>query len=236
MFCYYKHHTRCAMEIIRADKVTYVYKTKYQQTQALKEVTCVFSTGKMTAIVGKSGSGKSTFLSLLAGLDVPTEGVLAIDGIDIKQMNRDDYRLRQASVVYQAFQLFPLLTAVENVIFPMQLLGIKEKEAIEEAKRLLRSVELPEEIDTKFPGMLSGGEQQRVAIARAMAQGGHILLADEPTGNLDTQNEANIIALLKKLAHEEGYAVIVVTHNDEVARESDVIFEMKDGILSEVNK
>ena len=93
------------MEIIRADKVTYVYKTKYQQTQALKNVTCAFETGKMTAIVGKSGSGKSTFLSLLAGLDVPTEGVLAIDGIDIKQMNRDDYRLRQASVVYQAFQL-----------------------------------------------------------------------------------------------------------------------------------
>ena len=224
------------MNIIQADKVTYIYKTKYQETQALKDVTCAFETGKMTAIVGKSGSGKSTFLSLLAGLDVPTDGTLTVDGIDMKQMNRDDYRLRQASVIYQAFQLFPLLTAIENVAFPMQLLGIKGADATNKAKKLLRSVDLPEEVDNKFPGMLSGGEQQRVAIARAMAQGGRILLADEPTGNLDTANETNVISLLKKLAHEDGYAVIVVTHNDEVAAQSDVIFEMKDGILSEVNK
>jgi len=224
------------MEVIRAENITYVYKTKFQETQALKNVSCVFETEKMHAIIGKSGSGKSTFLSLLAGLDLPSDGTLYIEGKNIRQLNRDEYRRKRVSVIYQAFQLFPLLTALENVMFPMQLIGVKEKEAREKAKALLLKVDLPETVRKKFPGMLSGGEQQRVAIARAMASGARILLADEPTGNLDTQNEINVVSLLKKLAHEEGYAVIIVTHNEKIAEESDVILEMQDGVLAEVKK
>ena len=224
------------MEIIRAEKVSYTYKTKYQITQAVKEVTCSFETGVLYAITGKSGSGKSTFLSLLAGLDLPTSGVLRIEGKDISTIDRDQYRMNQASVVYQAFHLFPLLTALENVMFPMELKKIGRKKAKKEAESLLQKVGLGEEIFRKFPGMISGGEQQRVAIARAMASGGKILLADEPTGNLDTKNEENIIKLLKNLAHDDGFTVIVVTHNEKVAGESDVILEMLDGELSEVRR
>jgi putative ABC transport system ATP-binding protein len=224
------------LEIIRAEKVSYTYKTKYQTTQAVREVTCSFEVGKMYAITGKSGSGKSTFLSLLAGLDLPTSGNLYVNGEDISTIDRDKYRMNQAAVVYQAFHLFPLLTALENVMFPMELKKISKKIAKREAGNLLQKVGLSEEIFNKFPGMISGGEQQRVAIARAMASGGRILLADEPTGNLDTRNEENIITILQKLAHEDGFVVIVVTHNEKVAKESDTILEMLDGELSEVRK
>lgn len=224
------------MEIIRAEKVSYTYKTKYQTTQAVREVTCSFEVGKMYAITGKSGSGKSTFLSLLAGLDLPTSGNLYVNGEDISTIDRDRYRMNQAAVVYQAFHLFPLLTALENVMFPMELKKISKKNARKEAVNLLQKVGLSEEIFNKFPGMISGGEQQRVAIARAMASGGRILLADEPTGNLDTRNEENIIKILQKLAHEDGFVVIVITHNEKVANESDTILEMLDGELSEVRE
>ncbi len=224
------------MEIIRAEKVSYIYKTKYQTTLAVKEITYSFETGVMYAITGKSGSGKSTFLSLLAGLDLPTSGALYINGENISTIDRDKYRMNQAAVVYQAFHLFPLLTALENVMFPMELKKISRKRARKEAGNLLQKVGLSEEIFNKFPSMISGGEQQRVAIARAMASGGRILLADEPTGNLDTKNEENIIKILQKLAHEDGFVVIVVTHNEKVAKASDEILEMLDGELSEVRK
>lgn len=224
------------LEIIRAEQVSYIYKTKYQMTKAVKEVTCSFESGVLYAITGKSGSGKSTLLSLLAGLDLPTSGTLYIEGEDILCIDRDQYRMNQASVVYQAFHLFPLLTALENVMFPMELKRVNRKKAKKEAERLLQKVDLNEEVFRKFPRMISGGEQQRVAIARAMASGGKILLADEPTGNLDSKNEENIIELLKKLAHVDGYTVIVVTHNEKVAKESDVVLEMFDGELSEVKR
>jgi len=204
-------------KIIEAENVGYVYQSKYQKTKALTEVSCSFERGKVYAITGKSGSGKSTFLSLLAGLDVPTEGNLYIEGKEIREMDRDAYRMNQASVIYQAFHLFPLLTVMENVMFPMELQHVPKKEAKERAREFLAKVGLPDTLYGKMPNMISGGEQQRVAIARAMASGGQILLADEPTGNLDSQNEAVIVELLVKMAHEENYAVIVVTHNAKVA-------------------
>ncbi len=194
-------------KIIEAVNVSYIYQTKYQKTKALSEVNCSFERGKVYAITGKSGSGKSTFLSLLAGLDVPTEGMLAVEGQDMRKMNRDAYRLNRASVIYQAFHLFPLLTVMENVMFPMELQHVAAKEAKARAQEYLAKVGLPETLYKKMPGMISGGEQQRVAIARAIAAGGEILLADEPTGNLDSQNEKVIVNLLCKLAHEDNYAV-----------------------------
>ena len=224
------------MKIIQAEGVGYIYKTKYQKVEALRNMTCSFETGKIYSIVGESGSGKSTFLSLLAGLDLPTFGTLYIEGKDIRIINRDKYRMEQASVVFQAFHLFPLLTALENVAFPMTLKGMPVKKAREQAKQLIKKVGLEDKILKQFPQMMSGGEQQRVAIARAMASGGTILLADEPTGNLDTRNETHIVSLLKDLAHEENYVVIVVTHNPKVACETDVILHMQDGTLIEVQE
>lgn len=218
-------------KMIEAINVSYIYQTKYQKTKALSEVSCSFERGKVYAITGKSGSGKSTLLSLLAGLDVPTEGTLSIEGQDIRKMNRDAYRLNRASVIYQAFHLFPLLTVLENVMFPMELQHVPKKEAKARAQEYLKKVDLPETLYKKRPNMISGGEQQRVAIARAIASGGEILLADEPTGNLDSQNEKVIVELLCKLAHEDNYAVIVVTHNEAVAAAADVVYGMSDGAL-----
>ena len=223
-------------KIIEAESVSYVYQTKYQKTRALSGVNCSFERGRVYAITGKSGSGKSTLLSLLAGLDVPTEGTLYIDGEDMRKIDRDAYRMKRASVIYQAFHLFPLLTVQENVMFPMELQQVAKKEAGAKAKEHLAKVGLPDTLYKKMPNMISGGEQQRVAIARAMASGGEILLADEPTGNLDSQNEKVIVDLLCQLAHEENYAVVIVTHNEAVAAAADVVFGMSDGVLSVVRE
>lgn len=219
------------MSILKAEHVSYSYKTKYQTIEAVKDVSCEFEAGNLYAITGESGSGKSTLLSLLAGLDLAAEGKILVKGQDMAELDRDKYRREQASVVYQAFHLFPLLNALENVTFPMELRGVSKKEAEEKAKVLIKEVGLSEKSYKQYPQMMSGGEQQRVAIARAMAAEGEILLADEPTGNLDTENEQNIVKLLRESAHEHGYAVIVITHNPEVAAQADVVLTMRDGRL-----
>ena len=221
------------MEILRAEHVSYSYQSKYQKVEAVKDVSCVFEKGKFYAIVGESGSGKSTFLSLLAGLDQPCEGTIYVEGEPLCDMDRDAYRLNRAAVVYQAFHLFPLLTAQENVMLPLEFKKMHKKEAVRQAQRLLQRVGLESRIYRQFPKMMSGGEQQRVAIARAVATGGEIILADEPTGNLDSGNEENVVALLKELAHEDGYMVIVITHNQRVADETDHVFCMKDGRMEQ---
>ena len=220
------------METVRVEHVNYTYRTKYQSVEALKDVSCSFEDGAMYAIVGKSGSGKSTLLSLLAGLDLPTDGSIFVKGTDLKTMDRDTYRRDMASVVYQAFHLFPLLTAQENVMYSMELKGMKRKQAANRARELLLQVGLPETICRQFPRMMSGGEQQRVAIARALAVDGKILLADEPTGNLDSENERRIVEILYRIAHEAGYTVIVITHNEKVADAADHRYQMEDGRLS----
>ena len=222
------------MEILRAEHVSYSYQTKYQKVEAVRDVSCAFEQGKFYAIIGESGSGKSTFLSLLAGLDVPSSGNIYVYGQSLREIDRDAYRLNQASVVYQSFHLFPLLTAQENVMLPMEFKKVKKREAAKRAEQLLGRVGLEPRILKQFPKMMSGGEQQRVAIARAVAAGGEIILADEPTGNLDSENEKKIVGLLKALAQEDGYTVIVITHNPSVADETDHIFRMKDGELTQV--
>lgn len=224
------------MEQIRVENISYSYQNQYQKIEAVKEVSCIFESGNLYAIIGESGSGKSTFLSLLAGLDRPDSGRVLIEGKDLAKMDRDAYRRKQASVVYQAFHLFPLLTALENVMYPLELQGISRKEAMQRAAESLKEVGLDSKIFRQYPKMMSGGEQQRVAIARAMVSGGNILLADEPTGNLDSENEEHIVQLLLKLAHEMDYVVIVVTHNPMVASAADVKMTMKDGRLLSVKK
>lgn len=222
------------MEVLRAEHVSYSYQSKYQKVEAVKDVSCSFEKGKFYAIVGESGSGKSTFLSLLAGLDQPCGGTIYVQGEPLSGMDRDAYRLNRAAVVYQAFHLFPLLTAQENVMLPLEFKKMSKKEAAGQAQRILQRVGLESRIYRQFPKMMSGGEQQRVAIARAVAAGGEIILADEPTGNLDSGNEENVVALLKELAHEDGYTVIVITHNQRVADETDHVFRMKDGRMEQV--
>lgn len=220
------------MSILSVKEVTYIYKSKYQSVEAVSNVSCSFETGKVYAIVGHSGSGKSTLLSLLAGLDVPTNGEIYVEDKPMSTLDRDRYRRETASVVYQSFNLFPLLTALENVAYPMELRGVPAKEAKEKAKELIASVGLEERIGGQLPLMMSGGQQQRVAVARALANNGKILLADEPTGNLDSNNGKIIIELLEKLAHEQDYAVIIITHDTGIAERADVVYTMKDGQLT----
>lgn len=224
------------MERIEVKEVSYSYRNKYQRIEAVKEVSCTFGSGKMYAVTGESGSGKSTFLSLLAGLDKPEAGRIIVDGEDLSEIDRDVYRRQRISVVYQAFHLFPLLTALENVMYPLELQGISRAEARRQAAECLEEVGLPEKILGQYPKMMSGGEQQRVAIARAMAAKGKILLADEPTGNLDSENEEHIVELLKRLAHEMDYIVIVVTHNPDIARQVDVCMTMRDGRMISIKE
>lgn len=217
------------MEIIKIQNVKFSYKNKYQVVEALKGVSCTFETGKVYAIYGESGSGKSTLLSLMAGLDIADEGSILIEGNNILEMNRDEYRKNKVAVIYQSFHLFPLLNALENVMYPLEMKGVERKRARELAAGYLTEAGLAESIFTQYPKMMSGGQQQRVAIARAIANGGKILLADEPTGNLDSENESHIVQLLKTLAYEKGYLVVIVTHNPEIVKQCDVKIKMKDG-------
>ena len=215
------------MAVLSLENVTYRYKTA--QRAAVSGISCEFEEGKVYAVVGASGSGKSTFLSLLAGLDLPTEGSIRFQGDSLAELNLDRYRRESISMIFQVFHLFPLLTVMENVCFPMELCGITPKDARPRAAKLLEAVGIREEQMKRFPSKLSGGERQRVAIARSLASNAKIILGDEPTGNLDGENTQNIMDILCELAHKKGYCVILVTHDMEVAEMADVSFRMKDG-------
>jgi ABC-type lipoprotein export system ATPase subunit len=217
--------------ILQLEKVSYEYRNKYQTVRAVKDFSYEFFKGKFYAITGKSGSGKTTLLSLMVGLDVPAKGVIKYDGINLKEMNMDKYRRDCISLIYQDFNLFPLLTAMENVMYPLKLKGLKTSECETLAKEKLNMVGMDETFYKRYPSMLSGGEQQRVSIARALATGSSILLADEPTGNLYTENGDIIVSILKNLAHNNDFCVIVVTHDLEIASVTDVQLNLKDGML-----
>lgn len=217
------------MSILELKNVSYSYHNKYQTIDAVKDMSCTFKRDRVYAIVGKSGSGKSTMLSLIAGLDLPHSGKILFQGRPTSRMDLDEYRRTCAGVIYQNFKLFPLLTAVENVMYPMELCGIKGKNAKEKAMELLDKVSLPKTIFNRFPGMMSGGEQQRVAIARALTMDRHIILADEPTGNLDSENGNNIIDILKKVARDENCCVIIATHDINIIEQTDEILYVVDG-------
>lgn len=219
------------MAILKVNQVTFSYRNRYQQVDVLKGVDYTFEEGKLYALVGKSGSGKSTLLSLMAGLDVPQSGEILYEGVATSQMNLSRYRRDHVSVIYQSFRLFPMLTVLENVTYPMELRGIRRKEAEQRAKDLIRKVNLPDSVFDRFPSMLSGGEQQRVAIARALGTESRLLLADEPTGNLDTENSGRIIDLLSEIAHQDGYCVIIATHDLDVLPRMDEVCRVQDGRL-----
>ena len=219
------------MSILELKDVRYTYKNKYQTVEAVKGISVSFEQGRVYAIIGKSGSGKSTMLSLMAGLSTPTEGDVLYEGVSTKDIKLDDYRKEKVSVIYQSFHLMPLLTATENVMYPLELRKMKAQEAEEISHKLILEVGLPDTVFNRLPSMLSGGEQQRVAIARALAMDTKLLLADEPTGNIDEENSDNIIRLLVKLAKEKNYAVIIVTHDLGILPKVDEVYRMKDGFL-----
>ncbi len=221
------------MSILSAQELCYSYKTKYQTVQAVKDVTCDWEAGVFYALVGKSGSGKTTLLSLLAGLEKPQSGCVLVDGRDLRELDVDLYRRSRASVIYQSYNLFPLMTVRENVMYPLKLAGVSDADARTRAQDALARVGLNEDYWKRLPAMLSGGEQQRVVIARTLAVGAEIILADEPTGNLDTENSSQIVQLLARLAHEEHCCVLVVTHDPEVAKVADIVYRMDSGHMKE---
>ena len=223
------------MNTLSLTNVKYEYRNRYQTVHALAGVSCTFERGKFYAVVGKSGSGKTTMLSMLAGLDNPTSGSVSIGSErgsrSVRKMDKDKYRLNHISVIYQGLNLFPLLTAIENVMFPLEYKRVGKSKARKIAASKLASVGIDESMFRRLPSMLSGGEQQRVAIARALANKTEFLLADEPTGNLDTENSANIVQLLKELAKSENICVVVVTHDPTVASEADEVLSISDGLI-----
>jgi len=210
------------------------YRYKNSNVDVLKSLNVEFEAGKLNAILGPSGSGKTTLLSIMAGLDRPTNGTVLIGGDNLASMDLNRYRRERISMIFQAFQLFPLLTALENVAYPMEVKGADKKEVAKHAKELLEDVGITSDKHNRYPSNLSGGEQQRVAIARALSTGAKVILADEPTGNLDVTNGELVMDILKSLAHDQDYCVIVVTHNLEIAEASDVVFRMSDGVIRRV--
>lgn len=199
--------------------------------QIIRDISFEIPDRQFAAIMGPSGSGKSTLLGLMAGLDWPTSGRIEIDGVDITKLREDEMavlRGRKLGFVFQAYHLVPTLTAMENVMLPMEMLGDERDGALSRAEYLLKSVGL-EERSSHYPTQLSGGEQQRVALARAFMMKPSILFADEPTGNLDSQNGKHVLELLWALNKTEGTTLILVTHDESLAALADRRILLSDG-------
>lgn len=215
--------------ILQLENVYYQYKSKYQTVHAVRGITYGFETGKVYAIMGKSGCGKTTLLSLLGGLMLPTEGTVSVKGNATAALDCNRLRREKISLIYQNFNLFPWLTVEENATYPLVIRNESKAAALQLAHKCLEAVGIKPDQYKRLPATLSGGEQQRVAIARTLAAGSPIVLADEPTGNLDSANSKNIVEILRDLAHKENRCVIIVTHDQAVADASDVSIQMLDG-------
>ncbi len=224
------------MDLLEVRSICKTYGSGEAAVRALKNVSFTVPKGEFTAVVGESGSGKSTLLNMLGALDVPTSGQVLIDGKDIFQM--DDSRLtifrrRNIGFVFQAFNLIPELTVEQNIIFPVLLDYQKpDKEYLEE---LLAVLGLKQRRG-HLPNQLSGGQQQRVAIGRALFTRPSLLLADEPTGNLDSQNSSEVIALLKETSRKYAQTIVMITHNRGIAQAADRVLQVSDGVLSDLGR
>lgn len=215
------------MSVLTLNNVTYQYEGT--RKKVLKDVNASFDAGNLYTIVGKSGSGKSTLLSLIAGLDICTGGEILHNEQNLKTIDRDEYRAKGIGVVFQGFNLLTNATAVENIVLSMDISGSKEANKKEYAYTLLEKVGIDRETADRKILKLSGGEQQRVGIARAISHEPDIVIADEPTGNLDSATENEILKIFSTLAHDEGKCVIIVTHSKKVTTCADVIYRMNDG-------
>lgn len=220
------------MSILELKNVNYHYEGTTKNV--LNQIFAEFDRGTLYAIVGKSGAGKSTLLSLISGLDVCTGGEVIYKGQDMKKLNRDDYRAKQIGVIFQGYNLLTNATAVANVELALEIGGIKCKNKKARAYKLLEKVNIDRDTANRKVLKLSGGEQQRVGIARALSHDPDVIIADEPTGNLDSDTEKNIMDILLGLAHDNNKCVIVVTHSKKVAGYAGALFDLKAGSLERI--
>ncbi len=221
-------------EALKVSKLSKHFTIAGGTVQAVRNISFAVGVGKFVSIIGRSGSGKSTLLSLLGALDHPDAGSIEVAGRDITSLSDHaliSYRCKEIGFVFQSYNLIPNLTAIENVLLPMEFAKTNKAERHQRAQELLNQVGLSGDIQRRKPGRLSGGEQQRVAIARALANHPKLILADEPTGNLDSQTGKLIFDLLHQLAKSEQTTIIVVTHDLSIAGKTDLTFQLQDGKL-----
>ena len=223
------------MNIVEMKNVTKIYGEKENQVLALHNVNLDIEKGSVVSVVGASGSGKSTLLNIMGGVDTPSDGTLFVDGKDITKYNDDElsiFRRRKVGFIFQAYHLIPVLTVEENIKMPVLLDHRKpDKEYIDHIIELLGLSERRRHL----PNQLSGGQQQRTAIARALANNPTLVLADEPTGALDSRNGQEVMDLLMKSVHDIGQTLVIITHNMDLAREADRIVKIKDGEIVDGN-
>lgn len=213
--------------VLTIKNVNYRYKDAAKNDYVLKNINYSFEKGKVYSIKGKSGSGKTTLLSLISGLENKYEGEIFYKEKELKKMDLDIYRNTNIGIVFQSYNLLTHLTAIENIILSMDISKVKFENKRQKAIELMRSVGLNESLGDRRVLKLSGGEQQRVAIARSLSYNPEIILADEPTGNLDKETEDEILEIFSRLAHKENKCVVIVTHSSNVCDKSDIIYELK---------
>lgn len=206
---------------------SYRYSDAEEGEYALRDVSYDFEKGKIYAIRGRSGTGKTTLLSLISGLERCTEGKIVFDNKDLKDMNLDYYRSHEIGIIFQSYNLLPFMTVSENIILSMDASGVKIDNKKDKALNLMKSVGLKDVYANRRVLRISGGEQQRVAIARSLSYNPKMIVADEPTGNLDKQTEREIMDIFKKLAHEDNKCVIIVTHSPDVCAMVDQVYDLK---------
>lgn len=216
---------------LRTQDLGYWY-TNNPDDYLFKEVNLTFEKGKVYAILGQSGSGKTTFLSLLAGLNTPKRGKIFLDDADIAKAGLNNYRRNSVSTIFQSYNLITYMTARQNVQTALEISGRKGYR--KQIETLFESVGISNELIDKPVLQLSGGQQQRVAIVRALATGHDVIIADEPTGNLDEETTQDIVKIFKAIAHEQNKTVIIVTHEAAVAQETDITFELKKKVFTQV--
>ncbi len=219
--------------LIRLHRLTKIYPEGERERAVLRELDAVIGRGERVVLLGRSGSGKSTLLNLIAGIDAPTSGEIIVDGValgGLSETERTRFRRRHVGFVFQFFNLIPTLTVEENLFLPLELNGALDDAGRADARALLRAVGL-EERAASFPDRLSGGEQQRVAIARALVHRPAVVLADEPTGNLDHDTGRQVLELLSAMTHGPRSALVLASHSDEVLAFADRAFRLEDGRL-----
>ena len=234
-----KKNSKKGEEVIRLENVSKIYKREEANpVHALSGLSLKVNKGDFVAVMGPSGSGKSTSMNMIGSLDIPTYGKIFLDGKNIADLEESDLaqiRGKKIGFIFQQFNLIPTLTAKENIMLPMMFQGVDKEEREKRAEKLLKMVELDERME-HYPNQLSGGQQQRVAIARALANDPEVVLADEPTGNLDTKTGENVLNFLEKL-HKQGKTIIMVTHEEELAKKhANIVYWLIDGKIKKVTK
>jgi putative ABC transport system ATP-binding protein len=221
------------MEIIRLENIDKIYKDHGIPVQALKDVNLTIEKGDFVVIAGPSGSGKTTLLNIIGSLDIPTEGHVFLEGDNLthkKKRELSAIRLRKIGFIFQAYNLLPVLTAIENIEFTMMLLGLSDKERHKKAKKIMEELDIAE-LANKKPNKMSGGQQQRVAVARAIVNDPLLVLADEPTANLDTKTANSLLDLMQKMNEEKNITFVFSSHDKKVIDRAKKLFILKDGMI-----